>query len=57
MTQLKLNRTDSINFTLRMPADQRLALGKIATKENRTLTNLINTILQEYIEEYNNVKK
>lgn len=40
-----------------MGVDQRLSLEKIAKKENRTITNLINMVLQRYIEEYENVKK
>ena len=54
---LELNRKDSINFTLRMPVDQRLELEKIAHKEDRTITNLINMVLKNYIERYNGVKK
>ena len=54
---LKLDRKESINFTLRMPVNQRLELEKIAKKENRTVTNLINMALQKYIEEYGGVKK
>lgn len=40
-----------------MPVDLRLELEKIAQKENRTVTNLINTALKRYIEMYNGVKK
>ena len=54
---MELNRKDSTNFTLRMPVEQRLELEKIAKKEDRTVTNLINMILKKYIEEYNGVKK
>ena len=54
---LELNRKDSINFTLRMPANQRIELEKIAQKEDRTITNLINMVLKNYIERYNGVKK
>lgn len=54
---MKLDRTDSINFTLRMPAEQRIALEKIAQKEDRTVTNLINMVLKNYIERYNGLKK
>lgn len=54
---MKLDRKDSINFTLRMPVDQRLELEKIAEKEDRTVTNLINMVLKNYIERYNGVKK
>ena len=54
---MELNRSASINFTLRMTAGQRLSLEKIAKKQNRTVTNLINTVLQQYIEEYDRAKK
>lgn len=54
---MKLDRNDSINFTLRMSAEQRLELEKIAKKEDRTVTNLINMVLKNYIERYNGVKK
>ena len=40
-----------------MSVGQRLELEKIAQKENRTVTNLINMALKKYIEEYNGVKK
>ena len=40
-----------------MPAEQRIELEKIAAKESRTITNLINMVLTKYIEEYKNVKK
>lgn len=55
---MKLDREDSINFTLRMKASLRLELEKIAAKEDRTITNLINIAIKRYIETYNNgVKK
>ena len=54
---MKLDRKDSVNFTLRMPAEQRIELEKIAKKEDRTVTNLINMVLKNYIERYNGVKK
>lgn len=54
---LKLDSKDSINFTLRMPAEQRIELEKIAQKEDRTVTNLINMALKRYIEMYNGAKK
>ena len=54
---MKLDREESINFTLRMPVSQRLELEKIAQKEDRTVTNLINMVLKNYIERYNGVKK
>ena len=50
---MELNRNDSINFTLRMKTGLRLDLAKIATKEKRNLTNLINMVLNKYVEEYN----
>lgn len=52
-----LNSKDSINFTLRMHAEQRVQLEAIAKKEDRTVTNLINMVLKNYIERYNGVKK
>lgn len=54
---MELNRKDSINFTLRMSVDQRLELEKIAEKEDRTVTNLINMALKRYIDMYNGQKK
>lgn len=54
---MKLDRKDSVNFTLRMSVEQRLELEKIAQKEDRTVTNLINMVLKNYIERYNGVKK
>jgi hypothetical protein len=54
---LKLDREESVNFTLRMSVSQRLELEKIAKKEDRTVTNLINMVLKNYIERYNGVKK
>ena len=56
---MEINRKDSINFTLRMQTGLRLDLAKIAAKENRNLTNLINMILNKYVEEYDkkDVKK
>ena len=54
---MKLDRKDSVNFTLRMPVEQRLALEKIAEKEDRTITNLINIAIKRYIEMYNGQKK
>lgn len=48
---------DSVNFTLRMSSEQKLQLELMANKEGRTLTNLINRALQQYINNYNGVKK
>ena len=57
MVKLELNRNDTINFTLRMPVSLRLELQKIAEKEDRTVTNLINMALKRYIDMYNGEKK
>lgn len=54
---MKLDRKESINFTLRMPVSVRLELERIAQKEDRTVTNLINMALKRYIELYNGQKK
>lgn len=54
---MKLDRKESINFTLRMSVDQRLELEKIAEKEDRTITNVINLAIKRYIEMYNGEKK
>lgn len=54
---MKLDRKESVNFTLRMSVDQRLALEKIAAQEDRTITNLINIAIKRYIEVYNGEKK
>lgn len=54
---MELNRKDSVNFTLRMSVEQRLHLERIAKNEDRTVTNLINMVLKNYIERYNGVKK
>ena len=48
---------ESVNFTLRMSAEQKFELDKIAYKEDRTVTNLINMVLKNYIDRYNGVKK
>lgn len=54
---MKLDSKESINFTLRMPVEQRIELERIAKKEDRTVTNLINMALKRYIEMYNGAKK
>ena len=54
---MKLDRKDSVNFTLRMSVEQRLNLERIAKNEDRTVTNLINMVLKNYIERYNGEKK
>lgn len=53
---MKLDRRDSTNFTLRMPVDTRLELERIAKKEDRTITNLINVAIKRYIDMYNGQK-
>ena len=40
-----------------MPVETRLALEKISSKEDRTITNLINMAIKRYIEMYNGEKK
>lgn len=54
---MKLDSKESINFTLRMQVSQRIELERIAQKEDRTVTNLINMVLKNYIERYNGQKK
>ena len=54
---MKLDSNESINFTLRMQISQRIQLERIAKNEDRTVTNLINMVLKNYIERYNNEKK
>lgn len=53
---MKLDRKESTNFTLRMSVDTRLELAKIAEKEDRTITNLINIAIKRYIDMYNGQK-
>lgn len=52
-----MNKKDSINFTLRMPIEQKLDLERIAYEQDRTVTNLINVILKKHIEEWRSAKK
>ena len=52
-----MNEKETINFTLRMPITQRFQLDRIAFEEKRTVTNLINMILQKHIEEWQSAKK
>jgi predicted transcriptional regulator len=54
---LKIDGKESINFTLRMQASLRVELERIAQKEDRTVTNLINMALKRYIEMYNGEQK
>ena len=54
---MKLDRKESTNFTLRMSVAQRLELERICYKQGRTVTNLINYIIRQYIEEYNQNSK
>ena len=53
---MKLDRKESTNFTLRMSVDLRLELEKIAKNQGRTVTNLINYVMQQYTEEYQSKK-
>ena len=53
---MELNRKESTNFTLRMPMNTRIELEKIAAKEDRTVTNVINIAIKRYIEMYNGQK-
>lgn len=51
---------NKVNFTLRISPNLRFSLDKIAFEQQRTVTNLINHILIQYVEEYErnkNVKK
>ena len=57
MINLEIKSTETMNFTLRMPASQRFQLEQIAAKESRTVTNLINMVLKKYIDEYNVAKR
>ena len=40
-----------------MPVSQRFQLECIAKKQGRTITNLINYVMSQYIEDYNKAKK
>ena len=57
MINLEIKSKETTNFTLRMPVEARFQLKVIAAKESRTVTNLINMVLKEYIEKYNKTKK
>ena len=52
-----MSRKETTNFTLRMTIEQKFALEKIAHCQDRTLTNLINVILKQYVEEWETLKK
>ena len=52
-----MSKKETTNFTLRMSVEQKFALEKIAHCQDRTLTNLINMALKQYIEEWNEAKK
>ena len=52
-----MNKKETTNFTLRMTTEQKFALEKIAHCQDRTLTNLINVVLKQYIEELEAIKK
>ena len=55
--KLEIKAKDTINFTSKMPAEQRFSLEQISAKESYTITNLINMILKKYISAYNNGEK
>ena len=52
-----MHKKETTNFTLRMTTEQKFALEKIAHCQERTLTNLINLALKQYIEEWETLKK
>ena len=52
-----MSKKETTNFTLRMTVEQKFALEKIAHCQERTLTNLINVALKQYIEEWETLKK
>ena len=52
-----MSKKETTNFTLRMSIEQKFALEKIAHIQDRTLTNLINVVLKQYIEEWETLKK
>lgn len=43
---------NKVNFTLRISPNLRFSLDKIAFEQQRTVTNLINHILIQYVEEH-----
>lgn len=47
-----MSKTNSSNFTVRLPEDLRKQLEEIAKKDERTLSNLIIKLLKEGIEKY-----
>lgn len=57
MINLEIKSTGTTNFTLRMPVSQRFQLECIAKKQGRTITNLINYVMKQYIEEYSKNEK
>lgn len=55
--KLEIKAKDTINFTLKMPAEQRFSLEQISAKESRTVTNLINMILKSIYQNITTGKK
>ena len=53
----RMNKKETINFTLRMSIEQKLNLERMAYEQDRTVTNLINVILKKHIEEWEKQKK
>lgn len=47
-----MSKTNSSNFTVRLPEDLRKQLEEIAKDDGRTLSNLIIKLLKEGVEKY-----
>ena len=52
-----MSKKETTNFTLRIGVEEKFALEKIAHSQERTLTNLINVALKQYIEQWEEAKK
>ena len=55
--KLEIKAKDTINFTLKMPAEQRFSLEQIPAKESCTVTTLINMILKSIYQRITTGKK
>ena len=53
----RVNKKETINFTLRMSIKQKLDLERMAYEQDRTVTNLINVILKKEREKWESQKK
>lgn len=51
------NKTESINYTLRIPTETRATLQRIAAEQGRSLSNLIQWFLRKGIEEHERSKQ